>query len=158
MARKSIVPPGIGLDGVSFVRATLRGYGGRAPVGTTFFEALGLKKRVYEKMIPDPGGPAEFVLFATRAGLGAGGKTPADPVKHFEAGFLRAARWLLSRPRGAFDRWREQGRRADVLIELSIRSYQVGRLDYEPTLLLMPTQFLLACGGAGLPLVFNSFS
>jgi hypothetical protein len=138
-------------------QAILRGYGGRTPIGAAFYETLGLKKREHEKLAPQisSGTPAELRLFNVHAGLGPGS---ADPLKHFEAAFLRAGRWLLARPGGAFDRWREQGRRADVLVALPIKSTQWGRLDGAPDLLVVPPKFLLACSGAGLPVVLSLYS
>jgi hypothetical protein len=159
MAQESRVLPGYGDGQLVAVGATLRGYGGRTPIGVTFFEALGLSKREYRKLTPASaaGDPAEYVLFSVHHGIGPGGRTPADPVRHFEAAFLRAARWLLDRPEGTFDEWREQGRRAEVRVGLHLSSTQWGRLDGAPNRMVLPPKFLLACSGAGLPVVFDLY-
>ena len=93
MAQKSATLPGYGDGQIEAVGATLRGYGGRTPIGATFFEILGLSNREIKKLTPAQavGESAEYVLFNLRSGIGPKGGAPANPVKHFEDAFLRAA-------------------------------------------------------------------
>lgn len=156
MAKPSTLPPGNGDGQLGAVNAILRGYGGKAPIGTTFNETLGLKKRAAERLAAQrpitTGASAELVLF--RIWMRDGN----DPIKAIEAEFLKAARWLLKRPEGAFERWREQGRVADVLVALHIKSTQHGRIDGHPNQLVVPPRFMLACSGAGLPVVLSLYA
>ncbi len=59
-------------------------------------------------------------------------------------GLPPAAEWLDARSAGAFERWRESGRTADVFIG--------GWLSNEQFDMVLPPPFLLACGKAGLPI------
>src|SRR5262245_6145973 len=157
MAKQSMIPPGNGDGQLIAAQVILRGYGGKTPIGTTFYEILGLKKREYKPLAPQisSGTPAELSLFNVHAGTGPGSE---EQLQHFESAFLGAGRWLLARPDGAFDRWREQGRRADVLVVLHIKSTQWGLIDGAPNQVLVPPKFLLACSGAGLPVVLSFYS
>jgi hypothetical protein len=155
-AKQATLPPGNGDGQLVAAQAILRGYGGQRPMDATFYELLGVKKREQEKLAPPiaSGADAELCLFNVHAGVGSDAK---DPIKQFETAFLQASRWLLDRPDGAFDRWREQGRRADVLVVLHMKSTQRGRIDGAPNLLVMPPKFLLACSSAGLPVVLSLY-
>ena len=157
MAKPSTLPLGNGDGQLLAVSAILRGYGGKKVIDTTFYDTIGLKKRVAERLaakIPiATGTPSELVLFNFHPGI-----ADVDPIKAIEAEFFQAARWLLKRPEGAFDRWREQGRIADVVVTLHVRTTQHGRIDGCPNLLVVPPRFMLACSGAGLPVVLSLYA
>lgn len=86
------------------------------------------------------------------------GKTDGESVTAIEAEFLKAARWILERPEGAFEKWRQQGRVADVLVTLHMRTTQHGRIDGCPNQLVVPPRFMLACSGVGLPVVLSLYA
>ena len=70
MAKPSTLPPGNGDGQLIAVNAILRGYGGKAPIGATFYETLGLKKRAAERLAASipiaTGTPAELVRIRAR--------------------------------------------------------------------------------------------
>ena len=133
--------------GLRWVRASLRGYGGEAPTGAAFFDLLALEPEWVPRARPSESAwqAATVELFAVdMADLQAYHEPSEEFAARVERGFLRAAEWLGSRPPGAFDCWRGQGRKADIFIG--------GWLANEQFDLLLPAPFLTACGRAGLPL------
>jgi hypothetical protein len=129
------------------VRASLRGYGGEAPSGTAFFDVIGLEPE--RAAFASPSGPAwqsaNIELFSVdMADLRAFDEPSEEFAARVERGFLNAAEWVDSRPPGAFDRWRSQGRKADVFIG--------GWPSNEQFDIELPAPSLMACGRAGLPI------
>jgi hypothetical protein len=129
------------------VRTPLRGYGGEAPSGAAFFDLLALEPEwmTHATRSDSAWQSANVELFAVdMADLQASEEPSEEFAARVERGFLHAAEWLDSRPPGAFDRWRDQGREADVFIG--------GWLSNEQIDLMIPVPFLMACGRAGLPI------
>jgi hypothetical protein len=132
--------------GLRWLRASLRGYGGEAPTGTTFLDLLALDPEWVTRARPSVTAwqSASVELFAVdMADLQAYPEPFEEFAARVERGFLRAAEWLDSRPSEAFDRWRGQGRKADIFVG--------GWLANEQLDLLLPAPFLMACGRAKLP-------
>jgi hypothetical protein len=129
------------------VRASLRGYGDETPSGAAVFDLLGLEpeREALATQSDSAWRSANIELFAVDM---ADLLTYDEPSEEFaarvERGFLSAAAWLGSRPPGAFDRWRGQGRKADIFIG--------GWLLNEQFDIVLPAPFLMACGRAGLPI------
>ena len=73
-------------------------------------------------------------------------KDSTEPFEEFsarlEAGFEKAAAWLLARPKDALEIWREEGYQADIFVG--------GWIDGDQIDLVFPPSFLFACGQAGL--------
>ena len=132
--------------GLEWVRVSLRGYGGESPTGTAFFDLLAVEPERILGAKPSKSAwqSASLELFAVdMAALGASREPYEEFAARIERGFLQAAAWLDARPPGAFDRWRGQGRKADIFIG--------GWLANEQFDLRLPAPFLLACGRANLP-------
>jgi hypothetical protein len=133
--------------GLQWVRISLRGYGGEAPSGVAFLDIVGLEpERVALATQSDSAWrSANVELFSVNmAELGTFDEPSEEFAARVDRGFLDAAEWLGSRPPGAFDRWRDQGRMADIFIG--------GWLLNEQFDIVLPTLFLTACGRAGLPI------
>jgi hypothetical protein len=133
--------------GLRRVRATLRGYGGESPSGAAFFDLLAVEPEWVSRDTRSDSAwqSADVGLFAADMADLQGYEEPAEEfAARIERGFSRAAEWMDSRPSGAFDLWRGQGREADVFIG--------GWLSNGPFDLAVPAPFLMACGRAGLPL------
>jgi hypothetical protein len=133
--------------GLRWVRASLCGYGGEAPSGAAFFDVLALEPEWATRARPSESAwqSANIELFAVAmADLQAYREPFEEFAARVERGFLHAAAWLDARPPGAFDRWRSQGRKADIFIG--------GWLANEQFDLVLPAPFLLACGRADLPI------
>lgn len=132
--------------GLRWIRTTLRGYGGEAPTGGEFFDLLALEPEAASRSSPSGSSwqSACVELFAVDVTeLQACDEPSEEFAVRVEQGFLRAAEWLEARPAGAFDRWRGQGRKADVFIG--------GWLLNEQFEIVLPAPFLMACGRADLP-------
>jgi hypothetical protein len=133
--------------GLRWMRASLRGHGGESPSGAVFFDLLALEPEWASraKRSVTTWQSANVELFAVdMADLRAHEEPSEAFAARIEQGFLLAAEWLNSRPPGAFDLWRGQGRKADVFIG--------GWLLNEQFDLMLPAPFLMACGRAGLPI------
>jgi hypothetical protein len=133
--------------GLRWVRALLRGYGGEAPSGAAFLDLLALDPEWRGRARPSESAwqSVSGELFSVAiADLQAYHEPFEEFAARVEWGFLRAAEWLDSRPPGAFDHWRAQGRKADIFIG--------GWLANEQFDLRLPARFLTACGRADLPL------
>lgn len=133
--------------GLQWIQASLRGYGGETPTGTAFFDLIGLESDLSTRATAStsPWQSANVGLFCVDM---ADLQEYEEPSEEFairvEQGFLDAAEWLVARPVGAFDDWRDAGRKADVFIG--------GWLLNEQFDLVLPPQFLMACGAAELPI------
>jgi hypothetical protein len=138
----------VGIEiGLLWMRASLRGYGGEAPTGAAFFDLLALEPEATARATPSASAwqSANLELFAVNMTDLQGCEEPSEEfAARIEQGFLRAAGWLNARPAGAFERWRESGRTADVFIG--------GWLSNEQFDMVLSAPFLLACGKAGLPI------
>jgi hypothetical protein len=133
--------------GLQWVRVSLRGYGGEAPSGTSFFDLLALEPEWATHARPSESAwqSANLELFTVDISSLQAYQEPFEEfAARIEQGFLRAGAWLDARPPGAFDRWRGQGRNVDIFIG--------GWLASEQFDLRLPASFLLACGRANLPL------
>jgi hypothetical protein len=133
--------------GLRWVRTSLRGYGGETPSGAAFFDLIALEPEWMTRATRSDSAwqSANVEMFAVAmADLLASEEPSEEFAARVERGFLDAAEWLDSRPPGAFDRWRGQGRVADIFIS--------GWLSNEQFDLMIPAPFLMACGRAGLPL------
>jgi hypothetical protein len=133
--------------GLQLVQAFLCGYGGELPTGAAFLDLLALEPEWMPRARPSELAwqSASVELFAVDiAELQAYPEPYEEFAAQVERGFLGAAEWLDSRPSGAFDRWRGQGRKAGIFIR--------GWLANEQFDLLVPAAFLLACGRVNLPL------
>jgi hypothetical protein len=77
----------------------------------------------------------------------------ADPVKAFaertERGFLEAATWLRQCKVAGLQRWREQGKKAEIWVQgiLADREFD----------LQIPPEFLLECGRLGLRVIICTY-
>jgi hypothetical protein len=133
--------------GLRWVRVSLRGYGGEAQSGTAFFDVVGLEpeRAALATQSDSAWRSANVELFAVdMAEVGTFDEPSEEFAARVDRGFLSAAEWLGSRPPGAFDRWRGQGRKADIFIG--------GWLLNEQIDIVLPALFLTACGRAGLPI------
>jgi hypothetical protein len=133
--------------GLRWVRVSLRGYGGEVPSGAVFFDFIALEPERAAQARPSESAwqSANLELFAVdMSDLQAYPEPFEEFAVRVERGFLDAAAWLDARPHDALDRWRGQGRRADIFIG--------GWLANEQFDLVVPAQFLLACGRAKLPI------
>jgi hypothetical protein len=132
---------------LDWARVSLRGHGGAEPTGTALFEVLGLRPE--DGLDSHPSDSAWKSANITLVEVARDDCQEADePTEEFarrlDEGLRRAAAWIEMRPPGAFDRWRETGRRADVFVG----GWQDGdQFDFS-----FPPEFLLACGRAGLPI------
>jgi hypothetical protein len=133
--------------GLRWVRASRRGYGGETPSGAALFDLLDLEpeRAALATRGDSAWQSANIELFAVDM---ADLLTYDEPSEEFaarvERGFLSVSEWLVSRPPCAFDRWRGQGRKADIFIG--------GWLLNEQFDIVLPAPFLMACGRAGLPI------
>ena len=133
--------------GLRWMRASLRGYGGESPTGAAFFNLLAIEPEASSLAKPSVSAwqSANIELFAVDMADLQGHDEPSEEfASRVECGFLRAAEWLDARFPGAFNRWREAGRTADIIIG--------GWLSNEQFDMVLPTSFLAACGRAGLPI------
>jgi hypothetical protein len=132
---------------LDWVQVSLRGYGGPAPSGTSFFDLLALE--------PGDGfstSPSDTSHKAARVELVevtmddclAAPEPHEEFAARLDAGLDRAARWLMARPPGAFEQWRSAGRKADIFVG--------GWLNDQQFDLVLPAPFLVACGQCGLPI------
>jgi hypothetical protein len=133
--------------GLAWVRVSLRGYDGPEPTGTVFFDLLRVQSAdgfpTSPSNSPWKAAAVELVEVAMEECQAASEPTE-EFVARLDAGLRRAADWLMARPAGAFERWRADGRRADIFVG--------GWLEGEQFDLAFPAVFLLACGQAGLPI------
>ena len=133
--------------GLQHIQVSLRGYGGEAPSGSTFFSSLGA----------DP--PSEFPLSPSESAWQAARvelfslsmkdvESAAEPSEEFAArtkrSFGRAAAFLAECKSDGLERWRLSGKTADVFIG--------GWLANEQLDLVIPPHFLSECGRLQLPI------
>jgi len=132
---------------LDWIRVSLRGFGGDAPIGHGFFEALGLENARDLLLRPsdEPDVAASVVLFEVAMGNVISAPEPAEAfAASVRNGFAGAAARLGALRREAFDAWRAAGRHADVFVS--------GWLDDQQFDLEVPGEFLRACGELGLPM------
>jgi hypothetical protein len=131
--------------GLQWVHVLLRGYGGKTPTRSRFFDLLGVEPNSPLRVSPSqsPWQAATIELFAVSM---KDLQTSAEPTEEFaahtEEGFQQAAAWLQSLPVTAFERWRALRMKADIFIG--------GWLANEQLDLHLPVEFLLECGRLGL--------
>jgi hypothetical protein len=98
-----------------------------------------------------PWNSAGIELFTIRWAEVAGG---GDDLGAFDAcvqgGFIKAARWLVGRTEGVFDRIRDAGIGVEVWID-----YWLLEGEREP-FFRVPAEFIVACGSAGLSIFFGT--
>jgi hypothetical protein len=129
------------------VRALIRGYGGEASLGSAFFDLLAVEPEWMSRATGSESAwqSANVELFSVAMEDLQEFEEPCEEfAARVERGFLRAAEWVDSRPPGAFERWRDQGHKADIFVG--------GWLSNEQFDLMMPAIFLRSCGQAGLPI------
>ena len=131
--------------GLRWVQVSLRGIGDEEPTGNAFFDLLAIEPEWVTRATLSASAwqSANVALFAVDMADLRGYDEPYEEfAARVERGFLDAAKWLEARPEGTFDRWRCQGRAADVFVG--------GWLSNEQFDIVLPAPFLMACGRAGL--------
>ena len=134
--------------GLDWLEVSLRGYGGEAPSGSSFFDAVQLSPDAGFQAFPSAsawqGARIQFFVVA----MGEDSKGSNEPTEDFairvREGFDRAAAWLATRALEMFDGWRAMGKEVDVFV--------AGWLVNEQLDLELPSPFLLQCGRLGLPI------
>lgn len=132
---------------LEWVEVSLSGYGGMEPTGTAFFEMLGLEpdNGFVENPSDSAWKSANLVLLEVQLDELKAFEEPSEEfAARVDAGLKKAAKWIMSRHRDAFDRWRALGYKAHIFIGGWVTDDQFD-LD-------LPPEFLLACGQAGLPI------
>jgi len=132
---------------VEWLEFNLRGYGGRAPIGTRFFDLIGLKPKDRFPTVPgeDEWQAARIVLFAVSiADCGRGDGRYDKFERQIARGLKRAAKWLAARDPKAFAQWRKERKQADIFIDGWMNSDQFG--------LTLPPEFVRECSRLGLPI------
>ena len=132
---------------VEWIRFTLRGYGGPEPTGTQFFEQVGWTPHTgFESHPSNSAWRAAVVdLFAIAVEeCQPGTERYEEFAVRIAAGLTRAAEWLNSLSKTAFDEWRSMGKKADIFVG--------GWMNSDQFDLTLPPEFLLECGRLGLPI------
>jgi hypothetical protein len=127
--------------GLQWLEVSLRGYGGEAPTGDTFFASLGSDPPAEFRRSPSLSAwqAARLVLFSVDMRDLGGFQEPSEEfAARIARGFSRAAEYLSKCQPGALDQWRSGGRNADIFVG--------GRLANEQFDLELPAPFLRACG------------
>lgn len=133
--------------GLEWVQVSLRGHGGSEPVGTSFFETLGLADD--DGFARTPGDSPWKVAIVSLLDVEMKHCLEAEePSEEFAVrvarGLHRAAQWLSTLSPEKMNRWRESHHQADIFVG--------GWLDNDQFDLVLPPEFLLACGRLGLTL------
>jgi len=131
---------------LEWIRISLRGWKPDAIVGRELFDLLNITPQEHLEIREgtDVGEASAITLVDAQI---APPTSPTDEPSEIFAetvrqGLERAARWIATRPEGAFDRCRNSGMNLDIFIG--------GWIDQDQMDLSLPPAFLHACGTAGL--------
>jgi hypothetical protein len=133
--------------GLQQVFVSLRGYGGEAPSGDTFFSLLGVQPHPDATFYPSESAwqAARILLFSVdMRELGDFQEPTEEFAARVAAGFAQAATWLRECQTNSLDHWKRLGKKADVFVG--------GWLVNEQFDLELPPEFLKECGRLGLPI------
>jgi hypothetical protein len=117
------------------------------PHGTRFFELIGLEADAGFTTYPSDSAFRSARIRFVRVSIeecAPGTERREEFAQRLAQGLAHATAWLNQRDPRAFDRWRADGKIADVFID--------GWMNSDQFDLVLPADFLAACGRLGLPI------